>query len=231
MTKVVLSSFFKPGVPGGRTVGPQYLRLASTSLGNTISVETFQLKPRGGRYVLQTAVSRNISSAATTLTVAMVVAVLALLISSLLNPEGSLFNGVIPTRLRDASNQQKFSSKSLPSKGHMAVVNNTDFQLLQHHTVSLISCICIYLTCSHLIILLRMHRKPSLFMTWKALVSSAPKFTAITRQSSKTMRKRRSGMTLVRRRRSCGRRSCKARACGQLVKERLVFPPRRACKH
>jgi prolactin regulatory element-binding protein len=52
MTKAVFSPFHKPVAPpdqpADRKAGPQYLRLASTSLGNTISVETFELQRTKG---------------------------------------------------------------------------------------------------------------------------------------------------------------------------------------
>lgn len=53
MTKVVFSPVYKPDAVGGKPAGPQYLRLASTSLGNTVSVETFQLQFEKSRWVLQ----------------------------------------------------------------------------------------------------------------------------------------------------------------------------------
>ncbi|CAA9966424.1 hypothetical protein PTMSG1_09783 [Pyrenophora teres f. maculata] len=126
MTKVVFSPFYKPDFPTGRQTPPQYIRLASTSLGNTISVETFPLQHVGSRYVLQTARSRNMFTAATYLAVAMVVAVLALLIQSLVDPEGDLTKGILPVGLQKAAGQQKTFGETLREKRHKAILNNAD---------------------------------------------------------------------------------------------------------
>lgn len=131
MTKVVFSPFYKPDIPTGKTVGPQYLRLATTSLGNTISVETFQLQPTGARYVLQTARSRNMFKAATYLVVAMVVAVIALMIQSLIDPEGNLTKGIIPASLQNSASQHKTFGESLRDKRHEAVLNNAESPIVQ----------------------------------------------------------------------------------------------------
>ena len=126
MTKAVFSPFYKPEVPAGRQAPPQYLRLASTSLGNTISVETFQLQDIGSRYVLQTARSRNMFTAATYLVIAMVVAVAALLIQSLIDPEGNLTKGILPASLQNAASQHKTFGETLREKRHNAILNNAD---------------------------------------------------------------------------------------------------------
>ncbi|CAO2647960.1 Nn.00g088820.m01.CDS01 [Neocucurbitaria sp. VM-36] len=123
MTKVVFSPF-KPDELSRKA--PQYLRLASTSLGNTISVETFQLQSQGSRYVLQTARSRNLFTAATYLVIAMVVAVVALLIQSLIDPEGNLTKGILPSSLQNAASQQKTFGETLREKRHNAILNNAD---------------------------------------------------------------------------------------------------------
>ena len=123
MTKVVFSPFYKPEIIAGRKAMPQYIRLASTSLGNTISVETFQLVPYGGRHVLQTAQSRNLFKAATYLVVAMVVAVIALLLQSLVDPEGSLTRGLLPASLSSAASDHKTFGETLREKRHDAVLN------------------------------------------------------------------------------------------------------------
>lgn len=131
MTKVVFSSFYKPEVPKGKTVGPQYLRLASTSLGNTISVETFELTANGPRYVLQTARSRHMFTAATYLVVAMVVAAMALMIQSLIDPEGHLTRAIVPSNWQNAAGQHKTFGESLREKRHQAVLNNQDSPIVQ----------------------------------------------------------------------------------------------------
>ncbi len=126
MTKVVFSKFFKPESLKDRLTAPQYLRLASTSLGNTISVETFELQPHKGRYVLQTAQSRNVSAIASTLTVAMVLAVMAVIIQSFIDPTGNSLNGVIPVWLRSTSKQDGTSGHAAQDQRHGAVMNGAD---------------------------------------------------------------------------------------------------------
>ncbi|KAF1842017.1 uncharacterized protein K460DRAFT_319677 [Cucurbitaria berberidis CBS 394.84] len=130
MTKVVFSPFYKPEVPG-RPVGKQYLRLASTSLSGTISVETFQLQPTGSRFVLHTARSRNLFTAATYLVIAMVVAVVALLVQSLLDPEGNLTKNILPSSLQNAASQQKTFGESHREKRHNAILNNADSPIVK----------------------------------------------------------------------------------------------------
>ncbi|KAF1947896.1 hypothetical protein EJ02DRAFT_499024 [Clathrospora elynae] len=149
MTKVVFSPFYKPEIPVGRKALPQYLRLASTSLGNSISCETFQLQPEGSRHVLQTARSRNMFTAATYLVIAMVVAVIALLIQSLIDPEGNLTKGLLPSSLQNAASHHKTFGESLREKRHAAVLNNADSpvvkttqriaDLLDHHLTTVLS--------------------------------------------------------------------------------------------
>jgi prolactin regulatory element-binding protein len=131
MTKVVFSPFYKPEGPAGRKAPPQYLRLASTSLGNSISCETFPLQHIGSRYVLQTARSRNIFTAATYLVIAMVVAVMALLIQSLIDPEGSLTEGILPASLSNAASHHKTFGETLRDKRHGAVLNNADSPVIK----------------------------------------------------------------------------------------------------
>lgn len=126
MTKVVFSPFYKPETPSGRQPTAQYLRLASTSLGNTVSVETFTLQNIGSRHVLQTAQSRNLFTAATYLVAAMVVAVIALLLQSLVDPEGNLTKGILPAGLQNAAGQHKTFGETLREKRHQASLNNAD---------------------------------------------------------------------------------------------------------
>lgn len=107
MTKVVFSPFFKPEVTPGKKPGPQYLRLATTSLGNSIDVETFQLQPVSNkpksRYILQNARSKSITDTAKYLVIAMVIAVIALLLQGFVDPEGNLTKSVVPEGLRNAA--------------------------------------------------------------------------------------------------------------------------------
>ena len=127
MTKVVFSPFFRPEKP----TGPQYLRLASTSLGNTVSVETFPLQLQGSRYVLQTARSRNMFTAATYLVIAMVVAVIALLIQSLLDPEGNLTKGILPASLQTAASKHKTFGETLREKQQNVLLNNVNSPIIK----------------------------------------------------------------------------------------------------
>ncbi|KAF2793951.1 hypothetical protein K505DRAFT_407775 [Melanomma pulvis-pyrius CBS 109.77] len=111
MTKLALSPFFSPWAspessPTKRP-GHQWLRLASTSLGNTISVETFQLHPVStgprARYQLSSAKSRYMAKGATYTVFAIVLAVVALLMQSLLDPEGNLTDRLVPQSLRNSA--------------------------------------------------------------------------------------------------------------------------------
>lgn len=94
MTKVVFSPFFSPESSESKKTGPQYLRLATTSLGNSIDVETFELYPSskkaGSCYVLQSARSKAIADGAKYAVIAVVIAAIALMLQGLLNTEGTL---------------------------------------------------------------------------------------------------------------------------------------------
>ncbi|KAF1920915.1 hypothetical protein BDU57DRAFT_465811 [Ampelomyces quisqualis] len=123
MTKVLFSALDK------KTTGPQYLRLATTSLGNTISVETFEtIEISGGtdkaRHVIQTARTRRLHAGATYLVIAMVVAAMALMIQSLIDPEGALTSSLIPARYRGYAGNT--FGEAHRSKRHAAVLNNAD---------------------------------------------------------------------------------------------------------
>lgn len=135
MTKAVFSPFHKPVAPpdqpADRKAGPQYLRLASTSLGNTISVETFELQPHNGRYVLQMARTRNMYTAATYLTIAVVVAALALMIQSFIDPEGELTKHIVPRSLQNAGSQHRSFGETLREKRHNAILNNADSPVMK----------------------------------------------------------------------------------------------------
>ncbi|KAF2033656.1 hypothetical protein EK21DRAFT_58027 [Setomelanomma holmii] len=126
MTKVVFSPFYKPDTTLGK---PQYLRLASTSLGNTISVDTFTLQLEGPHWVLQTARTRRLYTAATYLTISVIVAALALLIQSLLDPEGTLTKAIVPASLRNVAGRT--FGEGLRAKRHEAVLNNADTPALK----------------------------------------------------------------------------------------------------
>jgi prolactin regulatory element-binding protein len=107
MTKVVFSPFFKPEVTLSKKPGPQYLRLASTSLGNSIDVETFELqtasqKPKS-RYILQSATSSLLNSSAKYILFAVIIGAIALILQGFIDPQGSLTKGIIPSSLQNAA--------------------------------------------------------------------------------------------------------------------------------
>jgi prolactin regulatory element-binding protein len=122
MTKVTFSTFVKD-----KTTSPQYLRLASTSLGNTISVETFETTEISAgttksRHVIQTARTRQLITGATYLVIAMVVAAVALMIQSLLDPEGYVTRGLIPAQFQNYAG--KTFGEAHRAKRHEAMLNN-----------------------------------------------------------------------------------------------------------
>lgn len=107
MTKVVFSPFFAPSTPSNGKVKPQYVRVASTSLGNSVSVETFELKPisskAGTRHILQSASAARVYTVLTTVATAFIVLMFALMVQSLIDPEGNLTKGIIPASFRNAA--------------------------------------------------------------------------------------------------------------------------------
>jgi prolactin regulatory element-binding protein len=123
MTKVVFAPFSKTAS------GPQYLRLATTSLGNTISVETFTATEisagkQEARHVIQTARIRRLYAGATYLVIAMVVAAVALMIQSLVDPEGSLTRGMVPAKFQNVAGNT--FGEAYRAKRHEAILNNAD---------------------------------------------------------------------------------------------------------
>lgn len=123
MTKVLFSPLDK------NLKGPQYLRLATTSLGNTISVETFETTEisagtKNARHVIQTARTRQLYTGATYLVIAMVVAAVALMLQSLVDPEGSLTRGLVPASLQGYAG--KTFGEAHRSKREAAFLNNVD---------------------------------------------------------------------------------------------------------
>jgi prolactin regulatory element-binding protein len=128
ISKVTFSSFVK------EKSGPQYLRLASTSLGNTISVETFtateiSVGTAKSRHVIQTARTRQLYATATYLVIAMVVAAVALMIQSLLDPEGVVTRGLVPAQFRNYAG--KTFGEAHRAKRHEAVLNNANTPAVQ----------------------------------------------------------------------------------------------------
>ena len=106
MTKVVFSPFRPEGTPGK---SPAYLRLASTSLGNSIDVETFDLRPLakkpGSRHVLQTAGRKAVTETARYLVIAMIVAAVALMLQGFVDPEGNYTKRWVPEALQNAAKE------------------------------------------------------------------------------------------------------------------------------
>lgn len=111
MTKVVFSPFLKPESSSGKKAGPQYLRLATTSLGNSIDVETFELYPLSkkpqSRHLLQSATSKAWADRAKYTLIAMIVLAIALMLQGFIDPEGSLTKGIIPEGLQNAANRMQ----------------------------------------------------------------------------------------------------------------------------
>ncbi|KAH7139275.1 hypothetical protein B0J11DRAFT_516470 [Dendryphion nanum] len=107
MTKVVFSPFFAPITSSTGKAKPQYLRVASTSLGNSVSVETFELKTTssnaGTRHILQSASSARIYTVITTVATAFIVLMFALMVQSLIDPEGNLTKNIIPASFRNSA--------------------------------------------------------------------------------------------------------------------------------
>ncbi|KAF2473282.1 uncharacterized protein BDR25DRAFT_282694 [Lindgomyces ingoldianus] len=110
MTKLIFSPFFSPWTapqaPPSKKPGPQYLRLASISLGNTISVESFTLQPVSSkprsRYLLSSASSRRLYQGAMYFSIAFVIVAIAILVQSLFDPEGTMTKGLVSEDIRRA---------------------------------------------------------------------------------------------------------------------------------
>jgi prolactin regulatory element-binding protein len=99
MTKVVFSPFFKAESSPGKKLAPQYLRLATTSLGNSIDVETFEVYPSSSKadsaYVLQSVRSKAIAEGAKYLVIAMIVAAIALMLQGLMGNGDSMTRNLV----------------------------------------------------------------------------------------------------------------------------------------
>lgn len=128
MTKVVFSPFFKP--ESGAKTGPQYLRLASTSLGNSIDVETFELYPLSRkpqtRFVLQSAGSKAWADRAKYTLIAMIVLAFALMLQGFFDPEGNLTKGIVPQGLQDAASRAQPPGAILHSARSAVDINDPD---------------------------------------------------------------------------------------------------------
>ena len=110
MTKLIFSPFSSPWTgPNGDKVqnpGPQYLRLASTSLGNTVVIDTFTLqhvskKPRS-RYVLSSSRTRALHQTVPYFVMGFVLLIGLLLVQSLLDIEGRWGMEIVPESIRNA---------------------------------------------------------------------------------------------------------------------------------
>jgi prolactin regulatory element-binding protein len=107
MTKVVFSQFSRPEGTHGKS--PAYLRLASTSLGNSIDVETFELKPLakkpGSRHVLQTAGGKAYNETVRYLVIAVIVVAVAFMLQGFIDPEGNWTKKWVPENLQNAARE------------------------------------------------------------------------------------------------------------------------------
>jgi prolactin regulatory element-binding protein len=66
-------------------------------------VETFELQLYSSRHVLQTARTRKLYSAATYLVLAMITTAVALMIQTLVDPQGNFTRGLVPATLQNAA--------------------------------------------------------------------------------------------------------------------------------
>ncbi|KAF2016269.1 hypothetical protein BU24DRAFT_422607 [Aaosphaeria arxii CBS 175.79] len=111
LTKAVFSPFLVAAKSTAGKPKAQYLRLASTSLGNSISVETFELKftssKAGTRYILQSPHAGTIYKVVTSTGAFFVLLFVALMVQSLLDPQGNLTKAYLPTGLTKAASGLK----------------------------------------------------------------------------------------------------------------------------
>ncbi|KAF2644918.1 hypothetical protein P280DRAFT_466182 [Massarina eburnea CBS 473.64] len=128
MTKVVFSPFFKPEAAPGKSPGPQYLRLATTSLGNSIDVETFELQPISkkpkSRYLLQSARSLAVTNTAKYIVIAVIIGAIALILQGFIDPEGSLTKSIIPSGLQNAASGLKPPGQVIDDTRNAALLND-----------------------------------------------------------------------------------------------------------
>lgn len=90
-----------------------------------MSVETFELQASGSRHVLQTRRSRILQSAATYSVIAIIGLALALLIQSILDPQGRLTQGLLPKSLQNAA-VKTFGEAYLDQRHAAAKLNNAN---------------------------------------------------------------------------------------------------------
>jgi prolactin regulatory element-binding protein len=87
-------------------------------------VETFELQSYQSRYVLQTARTRNLYSAATYLVLAMITAAVALMVQTLVDPAGQLTRGLVPASLQSAA--IKTFGETHRANRQAAILNNAN---------------------------------------------------------------------------------------------------------
>jgi hypothetical protein len=115
ITKLVFSPFLPPS--SNKAPADQYLRLASTSYGNTVVVDTFTLEPvsdrPGSRHVLSSAKARALRTSVNWFVGAFVVLVLLLLTQGLFDPEGNWTKDYVPTSVRNTIDNYKRTSERM----------------------------------------------------------------------------------------------------------------------
>lgn len=129
MTKVVFSPFFKPESSEDKKPVTSYLRLATTSLGNSIDVETFEVYASSSKpdsaYVLQSARSKAIAEGAKYLVIAMVVAAIALMLQGLLGNGDSMTRNLVYS-MRDISENAPAPAAIVSDLKSAADLDNAD---------------------------------------------------------------------------------------------------------
>lgn len=118
----------KPGATIPVHPGPQYIKLASTSMGNTVVVETLALKPlypakRDSRYVLSHPSDAKLVRNAFILVISFVVLVSAILMQSLFFPDSTPVTALlpIPQSVRDALSKPANVADSLGRGGKQQI--------------------------------------------------------------------------------------------------------------
>ncbi|KAF2280166.1 uncharacterized protein EI97DRAFT_464179 [Westerdykella ornata] len=107
MTKVVWSPFSPAEAAQTKNGKPRLIRLASTSLSGSISVDTFELRHSNERNVLLSSMNRRLYNTAIYAACAFIALMLALMVQSLFDPEGNLTKGIIPASLQNAASGAK----------------------------------------------------------------------------------------------------------------------------
>ncbi|KAF2748221.1 hypothetical protein M011DRAFT_401519 [Sporormia fimetaria CBS 119925] len=126
MTKAVWSPFTPAKAP--TVSSPQFLRLASTSLSGSVSVETFELQTVSSgarrRFVLLSSTKRKLYNAALYAAFAFIIAMLAVMLQSLVDPHGDWTKGIVPASLQKAASGYKAPGVLMEeARGARAVLN------------------------------------------------------------------------------------------------------------